>query len=216
MSDHRRMVPSETPSACAACDVDRPSGLPLMFLMNHIGAPDREGCAALCSNCTTSGQEGHREPRDLPKFCLLPAFRPTPVRIPSWQDRGDDAAAPPPPPRRRPSRLPGDRHRPGARAAALAWSLAPGVGADRRAAVGALARRSARSAAARRLRGPSPPPVLAGVAGRRDRRVLPRGRRGALHASPVTTSGPSSRCLRCRRCAGARAAGRDAQPAAPP
>ena len=33
MSDQRLIVPSETPSACAACEVDKPSGLPLMFLI---------------------------------------------------------------------------------------------------------------------------------------------------------------------------------------
>ena len=33
MSDQRLIVPSDTPSAWAACDVDKPSGLPLIFLI---------------------------------------------------------------------------------------------------------------------------------------------------------------------------------------
>ena len=52
----------------------------------------------------------------------------------------------------------------------------------------------ARSAAARRLRGPPAPPVHARLDGRRDRRLLPRGGWAAPARWPDTTSAPSWRC----------------------
>ena len=85
------------------------------------------------------------------------------------------------------------------------------------AAVDALPRRAARPAAARRLRGPPAPPVHARLAGRGDRRLLPRGRRAAAARRPATTSAPSSRCWRSRTGRLEPVAARaDAQPAAPP
>src|SRR5579875_2505509 len=186
MSDQRRMVPSETPSACAACEVDRPSGLPFVFLMHHIASPDREGWAATAAIAQPLGGKSTAGR----SFCANSEFwrLRAPVLIvgaaaPTRRgaDRiASDAPAPPPPPRRRAHRLPRDRDGPRDRAPALARPLAPRVGADRRAARRAAARRRARPAAARRLRGPPAPPVLAGVADRCDRRVLPRGRRRAL------------------------------------
>ena len=199
MSDQRRIVPSDTPSACAACDVDRPRGLALICSMGHFTAFVRVRRASY-SICTTSRPEDAR-------------FWPT-VRMRRMQAR--HAAAALSPPRRRARRLPRDRDRPGDRAAALARTLAPRVGADRGAAVGALPRRAPGPAAARRLRGPAAPPVHARLARRRDRRLLPRGGRPAAAA----------RRPRHRRRAGAAggqhgparagAAGADAQPAAPP
>ena len=94
--------------------------------------------------------------------------------------RGAQDEAPPlPPSRRRPGRLSRGGHRPGARAAALRAAHPPRVGAAGRGALGPLPARAARPAAARRLRGPPAPPLLARLDGRGDRRLLPRGVRAA-------------------------------------
>ena len=198
MSDQRRIVPSETPSACAACEVDRPSGLGWNLLHGSISATFAKGSRSSCSNCTTFRTEDHvvvgrnsdekcgrmtprcqRQVRRSWTMRLRLYHHPDGARV-AYRETGTGPAA---------------------RAPALARTLAPRVGADRRAAVGALPRRAARSAAARRLRGPPAPPLHAGLAGRRDRRVLPRGRRPAA----------DGRRPRHRRRAGA--AGRQHRPA---
>jgi hypothetical protein len=51
MSDQRLIVPSDTPSAWAACDVDKPSGLPLIFLI-ALFQRVLDGMKGSSSNCT--------------------------------------------------------------------------------------------------------------------------------------------------------------------
>jgi hypothetical protein len=56
MSDQRLIVPSDTPSAWAACDVDKPSGLPLIFLITLFQRV-LDGMEVWSSNCTGFGKE---------------------------------------------------------------------------------------------------------------------------------------------------------------
>ena len=51
MSDQRLIVPSETPKACAAWEVDKPSGLPWMFLI-ALFQRVLDGMKGSSSNCT--------------------------------------------------------------------------------------------------------------------------------------------------------------------
>ena len=184
MSDQRRIVPSETPRAWAACEVERPRGLLLRGSMN--------------ANFTRFGKV--RQGRAAFAQPRMPKRRwPQPPRC-------DDVVR-----GLHTMRLRLYHHHDGARVAyretgaGPALALLHSLGLSHREwepIVAPLAEQVPRAAAgpapARRLRGSPASPVHAGLAGGGDGRLLPRGGRARGRCSPATTSEPSSRCARSR------------------
>src|SRR5204863_4130754 len=101
-----------------------------------------------------------------------PAARPSSAGTPPAGAADETAALPPS--RRRARRLPRGRLGPAGRAAALGRAQLPRVRARGGTAGRPLSARAPGPSPPRRLRGPPAPFLLAGLAGRRDRRILPR------------------------------------------